>query len=125
MYELTIGGQVYPFKFGIGFMREIDQKQKKTENGITKNIGLQMSIAGVIDGDIEDLINILDIANKTEEPRITRSVIEAHIENDDTDIDALFKEVLDFLKRANVTKKKTAQLLEMLEEQKKKAMNQN
>lgn len=122
MFELTISEQVYQFKFGIGFMREIDKKQKRTENGVTKNIGLQIAIAGIIDGDIEDLIDVLDISNKTEEPRITRKQIESYIEDEDTDIDKLFEEVLDFLKNSNVTKKKTAVILEMVE--KEKAKNQ-
>lgn len=124
MLELTINNQVFKFKFGLGFMREMNKKQKKTENGVTKEIGLQMGIAGIIDGDVEDLIEILDISNKTEEPRITRKQIEEFIEDEETDIDEVFARVLDFLKSSNVTKKKTAQLLEMLEEQKKKALDQ-
>lgn len=120
MLELTINAQVYKFKFGIGFMREMNKKQEHTENGITKEIGLQLGIAGIIDGDIEDLITILDVANKTEEPRVTRQLIEEYIENEDTDIDELFTKVLDFLKEANVTKKLTKQLLEMVEEEKAK-----
>lgn len=120
MLELTINAQVYKFKFGIGFMREMNKKQEHTENGITKEIGLQLGIAGIIDGDIEDLITILDVANKTEEPRVTRQLIEEYIENEDTDIDELFTKVLDFLKEANVTKKLTKQLLEMVEAEKAK-----
>jgi len=121
MFELTIDSQVYGFKFGIGFMREMNKRQKKTENGITKEIGLQLGIAGIIDGDIEDLIDILDISNKTETPRLTRKQIEEYIENEDTDIDKLFDEVLDFLSKANVTKKLTKQLIKMVEEERAKA----
>lgn len=120
MLELTINAQVYKFKFGIGFMREMNKKQKHTENGITKEVGLQMGIAGIIDGDIEDLITILDISNKTEEPRVTRQLIEEYIEDENTDIDELFKKVLDFLEEANVTKKITKQLIEMVEAEKAK-----
>lgn len=123
MFELTINGAVYKFKFGIGFMREMNKKQKQTTNGITKEIGLQMGIAGIIDGDIEDLITILDVSNKTEEPRVTKELIETYIEDSNTDIDALFTKVLDFLKEANVTRKLTKQLLEMVEAE--KAKNQN
>lgn len=123
MLELTINGAVYNFKFGIGFMREMNKRQKQTTNGITKEIGLQMGIAGIIDGDIEDLITILDISNKTESPRVTKSLLEEYIEDANTDIDGLFEKVLDFLKEANVTKKLTAQLLEMVAAE--KAKNQN
>lgn len=120
MLELTINGAVYNFKFGIGFMREMNKRQKQTTNGITKEIGLQMGIAGIIDGDIEDLITILDISNKTESPRVTKSLLEEYIEDANTDIDGLFEKVLDFLKEANVTKKLTAQLLEMVAAEKAK-----
>ena len=123
MLELTINAQVYKFKFGIGFMREMNKRQKHTENGITKEIGLQMGIAGIIDGDIEDLITMLDISNKTESPRITRQLIEEYIEDENTNIEELFVKVLDFLKEANVTRKLTTQLLEMVEAEKAKNKN--
>lgn len=120
MFELTINEEVFKFKFGIGFMREMNKKQKRTENGVTKEIGLQMAVAGLIDGDVEDLINILDVANKTEDLRVTRKQIEEYIEDENTDIDELFKEVLDFLSKANATKKQTMQLIEMWEAEKAK-----
>lgn len=126
MMELTINSNVYKFKFGIGFMREMNKEHKHTENGITKEIGLQLGIADIIDGDIEGLIKVLDIANKTEEPRVTRKQLEAYIEDEETDIDELFKTVLDFLSKANVTKKLTMNILEMVEAEKEKAkQNQN
>ena len=120
MFELTIENQVYQFKFGLGFMREMNKKQKRTVEGITKEIGLQIGIAGIIDGDIEDLITVLDTANKTEQPRITKEQIEAYIEDENTDIDELFKEVLHFLESSNVTKKTTKNLLAALEAEKAK-----
>ena len=46
MFELTINEQVYPFNFGMGFMREINRKVKQPIDGLAnveKNIGLRYS----------------------------------------------------------------------------------
>ena len=71
-------------------------------------------------GDVEEIINVLDAGNKGLEPRITRKEIEAFIENEDTDIDALCEKLIGFFERANCTKKTVERLKEMIEEQKAK-----
>ncbi len=118
MLELTINNEVYEFNFGMGFMREINKKVSTQVDGtqITKNIGLQYYIAGIIDGDVEALVDVLDAANKGQKPRITKACLDAYIDDENTDIDALFDDVIDFLKRANATKKIATSLLEALEE---------
>ena len=123
MLELTINEVVYPFHFGMGFMREINKKVGTPVDGlpdVKKNIGLQYMVAGVIDGDLEALVEILDVANKSQSPRITRALLDSYIDNEETDIDALFQEVLDFLKNANATKKTVNNLLEAIANQKAK-----
>lgn len=123
MFELTIEGNVYQFNFGMGFLRELNKKVSAPVDGlpdVKKNIGLQYVIAGVIDGDVEDLVDVLDCANKGQSPRVTRSLLDAYIDSAETDIDALFESVIDFLKKANATKKVTLNLLEAVEEQKAK-----
>ena len=123
MFELTINGNVYPFNFGMGFLREVNKKISTPVEGlpdVKKNIGLQYMIAGVIDGDIEALVDVLVAANSGQNPRVTREIIDAYIDDANTDIDALFNEVLDFLKTANATTKTVANLLEALEQQKAK-----
>lgn len=124
MFELTINDQVYVFNFGMGFLREINKKVHVPVDGlkdIEKNIGLQYTVAGIIDGDVEALVDALDIANKGMTPRVTRALLDSHIDNPETDIDALFDEVLDFLKRANATKKTVATLLAEIEKEQAKA----
>ena len=128
MFELTINDKVYQFNFGLGFRRELDPTiTRKIDgvNGKVEHLGMQFAIAGVMDGDLEDIVNVLDIANKGFEPRITRKELEAYVESEDTDIDTLCEKLLDFLKRANVTKKTVARLQEMAEEQRTKAEAQN
>lgn len=124
MFELTIEGNVYQFNFGMGFMREINKKVCQTVDGlpdVKKHIGLQYYVAGVMDGDIEALVDVLDAANMGQTPRATRKLLDAHIDHEDTDIDGLFEDVLDFLKKANATKKVTNALLEAVAKERAKA----
>lgn len=127
MMELTIGGQVYQFNFGMGFLREANKTVSEKINNATdkkKDVGATYMIAGIIDGDPEDLVNALDLANKGQSPRVTRALLDSYVESTDTDIDQLFEDVLDFLERANVTKKIVERLKKRIEEAKAQP-NQN
>ena len=124
MMELTINGQVYQFNFGMGFLREINKKINVPIQGTKdakKNVGLQYAVAGIVDNDVEELVNVLNAANKGQTPRATQQILDDYIDQEDTDIDALFDEVLDFLKKTNATKKTTMDILKEVEkaEQKK------
>ena len=123
MLELTIKGTVYQFNFGMGFMRAINKLVGTPVDGlpdVKKNIGLQYYIAGVIDGDVEALVDVLDMANKNNEPRVTRDLLDSYIDDEETDIAALFDTVLGFLEITNATKKVAANLLAMVEAEKAK-----
>lgn len=123
MLELTIKDNVYQFKFGMGFMREIDGRVKRTNPEapeVKVNIGLQMAIAGLVDKDPVTLVDVLDIANKGHTPRVKRSELDDYIDDDDTDIDGIFDEVMDELKKRNATKANTAAVLEELDKLKAK-----
>lgn len=123
MLELTIKGTVYQFNFGMGFMRAINKLVGTPVDGlpdVKKNIGLQYYIAGVIDGDVEALVDVLDMANRNNEPRVTRDLLDSYIDDEETDIDALFDTVLGFLEKTNATKKVAANLLAMVEAEKAK-----
>lgn len=125
MFELTIKGNVYQFNFGMGFMREINKKIAMPVDGmpnVKKNIGLQYFVAGVIDGDVESLVDILDCANKGFTPRLTRDALDAYIDECE-DIDKLFEDVMDFLKNANATRKTVMSLMEVVEAEKAKMAN--
>ena len=78
-------------------------------------------VAGIIDGDLEALSEVLLVANQGQNPRVTSKLIDEYIDSEDTDIDNLFDQVLDFLKSANATKKTVATLLEAIEREKEKA----
>lgn len=124
MFELTINNTVYQFNFGFGFLRDINKTYKSVDEKTKqeRELGLQYNIASLIDGDVEAIVTILDIANKGCDPRITRQDIEKYIEDETTNIDNLFDTVMDFLSKANCTKKEVQKFMENLEELKK---NQN
>lgn len=121
MMELTINGQVYQFNFGMGFLREANKTVSEKINNATdkkKDVGATYMIAGIIDGDPEDLVNALDLANKGQSPRVTRALLDSYIEDPDTDIDQLFEDTLVFLEKANATRKIVERLKKRIEEAK-------
>lgn len=121
MLELTIKGTVYQFNFGMGFMREMNKRvvaKGDSSTNATKNIGLQFMIGGVMDNDVETLVDVLLAANKGQEPRVTRDLLDAYIDDAETDIDELFETVMDFLSKANATKKTVEFLLKEIEKEK-------
>ena len=123
MLELTIKGEVYQFNFGMGFLREINKKISAPVDGlkdVNKNIGLQYTVASVIDGDPEALVDVLEVANQGFSPRVSRNLLDSYIDDAETDIDDLFKTVIDFLKNANATKKAVETIQEAVEKQKAK-----
>lgn len=123
MQELTINGKVFKFHYGVGFLREINKKTiipVEGMKGITKNVGLRYAVMKLYDGDIETLLDVLDIANKNQEPRITKAELDAYIDDESTDIDELFETVMGFLKKTNATKKETMDVLESIQEAREK-----
>lgn len=121
--ELTINGQVYQFNFGIGFMREMNKKVSMSVDGVKdakKNIGLRYAVAGIMDGDVEALEDLLLVANKGQNPRATTEILDEYIDDSDTDIDQLFEDTMGFLKNANATKKCVQNLEKTIEEEKAK-----
>lgn len=117
MFEITINGTVYKFKFGIGFVREVSNRRQVTlDSGMKEDVGLEYVIAKIQEGDIVALADVLDLGNKyAGEPRLTRSVIEVYLEDENTDIERLFDDVLDFFERNNATKKKVKKIKEATE----------
>lgn len=124
MFELTIGGNVYQFKFGMGFMREVNKKISQAVDGapdVKKNVGLNYAVAGIIDGDVEELVNVLFAANQGMTPRCTKQLLDNYIDDECDDIDKLFEDVLDFLGQANATKKVVKNIQEAVKAEMEKA----
>lgn len=119
--ELIINDNVYEFCFGMGFLREVNSRVKANVDGlkgVDKNIGLQYTAAGLLDGDVEALVDVLDAANKGQNPRLTKNLLDAYIDNEVDDLDGLFDQVIDFLSQTNATKKTTLWVREQAEKAK-------
>lgn len=110
MHELEINGTMYQLNFGIGFVREIDQTVSVSRNGVKEDVGLQVAIAGLLDGKVTTLETVLMTANKGQNPRLTTAALDSWIDNTSTDVDAVFDKVLGFLRTTNATRKTTTQL---------------
>lgn len=128
MQELTINGQVFQFHYGVGFLKEINKKTVipvKGMPGQKKNVGLRYTVMKLYDGDVETLLEVLDIANKNKVPRVTKEQLESYIDDENTDIDELFEETMGFLKKTNATKKETLDVLKSIQEAEEKEEQEN
>lgn len=105
-FEIAMNGQPYAFNFGMGFLKEINAKATTKVNGSNYTIknGAKFVIAQVIDRDVEMLAEVLMIANKGETPRLNINTLYSFIEDESTDIDKVFDDVIDFFGKANATK---------------------
>lgn len=117
MMEITINGIAYPFAFNMGFMKEINKLvETPLENikGKSQHVGLRYYAGSLMDGDVEALLTVLEIANKysrcESNLRIAPQTLESYIDDESTDIDALFEEVMDFLKKSNACRKEVLRL---------------
>lgn len=126
MMELTINGQVYQFNAGIGFMRKMNQRASVNYEGtnLKRDTGLTYLVADLMDGDIETLLLTLDAMNEGKDPRLTRKQIEDFLEDENTDIDKVFQDVLDFLKKSNCTKRTVLDIEKAVQEKKKQQEKQ-
>ena len=105
-FELEMNGTMYAFNFGMGFLKAINSKAttKVPNSNYSINTGLKFVMAQVIDRDVEALCEVLMQANKGENPRLNQKDLYAFIEDEDTDIESVFDEVIDFFAKANATK---------------------
>lgn len=130
MFDLTINKKECQLNFGFGFIRDIDPTITRRIDGVTgkvEQLGLQYAVAGIIDGNVEDLVNVLYLGNKhaDDSEKISRKDIEKYLENPETDVAEIFEKVLDFLSKANCTKKTVENLQKAIEAEKAKAAAKN
>ena len=101
--ELTIENKTYNFRFGIG---------------------LETLSPNLLTGNTVTLSDCLFVANRTENPRVTQEQLDNYIDNENTDIDGLFDDVLKELKKSNATKKKAKMLMKEYEEKMQETQDQ-
>lgn len=129
--ELIINENVYNFRFGIGFVRYLDGKASVKQDGVTFGIGLETLLPNLLSKNTVTLVDCLIAANRTEKITVTQDILDKYIDDDSTDIDQVFKDVIEELKKSNASKLKTAKIIEdikkneeLLELQRKQLMNQ-
>ena len=90
----------YSFVFGFGFLKELNKQHTMASNGLTMRLGLENTLPNLINNDVETLIEVLKLANKTETPRASEKDLIELIESTE-DIESLFTEVLGEIGRAS------------------------
>lgn len=105
-FEIEMNGTPYAFNFGMGFLKAINSRatEKVPNSNYSVNVGAKYLMAQVMSDDVEALYDVLMTANKGETPRLTQKELESYIEDESTDIEALFAQVVDFFGKANATK---------------------
>ena len=119
--ELTIKNTVYQFKAGFGFLREANKRAQADVPGTKQkqDIGLKFLVAGLIDGSAEALLDTLDLLNLGMEPRVSKEDLEEYLEDPKTSIDELFKTVLDFLSKSNISRREVTNFMAEVEKKAK------
>lgn len=116
---ITINGNDYKINFGIAFIRKLDEKYfVKNQSGVKFGTGLETKIPMLLTNDVLTLSEFLYTGTCTEEKRPTQKEIDQYVDEVE-DIEALFDEVVDELKKHNATKLKMKEITEMLEKQEK------
>ena len=120
-FEIEMNGTMYAFNFGMGFLKAINSRatEKVPNSNYSVNVGAKYLMAQVMSDDVEALCDVLMTANKGETPRLTQKELETYIEDEATDIEALFKQVVDFFGKANATKMIYKELQSLTEMEKK------
>ena len=117
-FEIEMNGTAYTFNFGMGFLKTINAKasEKVPNSNYTVATGAKYIMAQVMSDDVEALCEVLMIANRGETPRLTIDELYEFIESENTDVDAVFAQVVDFFGKANVTKTIYRELKALTEE---------
>lgn len=122
--ELEINGKIYKFRFGVGFLKEINSRYKEMATlGVQLEVGFKYVVARMLDGYVDAIEDILLISNKTENPRITKKILEDYLDDESTDLNVLIDEIKSFLLQTNACKRLMNQILETLEEEQKEEEN--
>ena len=117
---LKINDKEYEAFFGMSFVKTLDDKySQKGIGGAKFGLGLSVIIPKLLDGDTTALEECLTASFSSERDKPSIKDIDSYIDHVE-DIDALFDEVIDELKKHNATKKKTLQILETIEEDERK-----
>ena len=111
--NIEINGKECELSFGLRFVREMDKKNFIEQGTVKFGTSLEYKIPFIVDRDPTVLAEVLYSAGVTAKKRPTQDEIDDYIDTV-ADIDALFMEVIDELKKGNATKLRMARLEEQL-----------
>ena len=121
---ITIGKKEYEVRFGLGFLRALNEKYfRGTTNGMKFGIGLESRLPFLLDEDPLVLSEFLYEGCGHLKERPKQGEIDSYVENHEN-IAELFAEVIDELKKGNATSKKTLAMTEALEAEKAKGADE-
>lgn len=111
---VNIDGKEHEVRFGIRFVAELDKKYADSKNA-GYGVGLAYAVPLLLDGDVVALADVLNLSFCTEKNAPSRDKVDSYVESVE-DIEGLFNEVLDELKKQNATKIKAAKMVALYEE---------
>lgn len=118
---ITINGNDYGVKFGVAFVRQLDEKYfVKSQSGVKFGTGLETKVPMLLTGDAITLSEFLYLGTCTEAKRPTQKEVDNYVDEAE-DIEGLFDTVVDELKKHNATRLKMQELTEALDKQAKVA----
>ena len=113
--EIKINGKEYELNFGVKFVRLLDKKMPITMN--VRGMGEQpfgMAMTRIVPGlktfDTAILSDVLYYALWKAKPRPSQDDVDAFIDDDETDIEKLFADVIDAMSKSNSVKLATKNL---------------
>jgi Phage protein. len=117
---LKIKDTEYRVKFGIGFVRKLDEKYYVQNNTSVKfGLGVETQVPKLLTGDPVALSEFLYLGTCAEEKRPSQADVDEYLD-DAENIDVLFDEVIEELRRSNATRAKLGELEANLKEEEEK-----
>ncbi|EFY03418.1 tail assembly chaperone [Streptococcus dysgalactiae] len=101
--QLEIKGKTHNVKFGTRFVAEMDKNHVTEREGMKFGTGLQSTVPFLFERNVVTLAEIIHVGTITESPRPSLNDIYDYIDEVD-DIEKLFNDVLDELRRSNASK---------------------
>lgn len=110
--NIKIGEKTHEIIFGVGFVRRLDEKYYLTNGtGLKFGFGLSHKIPELLSHNVVALSEILYEGTCTEKERPTQEEVDRYIDQCDN-VEGLFDEVVEELKKSNATKRETEKLIE-------------
>lgn len=112
---VKINGKEYKLIFGVGFVRALDEKYYiENTAGVRFGVGLSQKIPALLTKSAVVLSELIYEGTCTEDVRPTQKEVDAFVDNYG-DLEPLFDEVLDALKKSNVTGRETKVMADAVE----------